>query len=226
MKEGLKMKTLELFAGTRSIGRAFEKNGHEVFSIEWDKQHENIDWYADIGTIVAQDIIDKFGVPDVIWASPDCTSYSVAAISHHRRRDEDGNLTPISDYAKYCDAVNQNVIKLIKELNPKVYFIENPRGGMRKMNWMKDLPRHTVTYCQYGDKRMKPTDIWTNHPDPKFKPMCKNGAPCHESAPRGSRTGTQGVKGSKDRSRIPDKLCEHVVNVCEEIIKETSIKPL
>lgn len=74
---------------------------------------------------------------------------------------------------------------------------------------------HDYLY-QYGDSRMKPTDIWTNHPNPKFKPMCKNGAPCHVSAPRGSRTGTQGLKGSKERSKIPTELCEHIVTICEE----------
>ena len=215
------MKVLELFAGTRSIGKEFEAKGHKVYSIEWDKEHPNIDWYVDIGTITTQDIIDKFGVPDVVWASPDCTSYSVAAISHHRIREDDGNLTPKSDYAKFCDKVNTHVIDMINELleiNPKlIYFIENPRGGMRKMNFMKGLPRYTVTYCQYGDTRMKPTDIWTNHPNPKFKPACKNGDPCHESAPRGSRTGTQRIKNAKDRSRIPEQLCKHIVEICEEI---------
>lgn len=128
------MKVLELFAGTRSIGKAFEENGHEVFSVEWDKQHENINWYTDIGQIKAQDIIEKFGKPDVIWASPDCTSYSIAAISHHRTREDDGNLAPKSDYAKFCDSVNTNMLQLIKELNPTYFYIENPRGGMRKMN--------------------------------------------------------------------------------------------
>lgn len=212
----INIKVLELFAGTRSIGKAFDKRGHEVFSIEWDKSHENINWYVDIGTITAKEIIEKFGVPDVIWASPDCTSYSIAGISHHRTKDDSGNLVPKSDYAKLCDEINQHVIDLIKELNPKYYFIENPRGGMRKMNFMQDLPRYTVTYCQYGDTRMKPTDIWTNHPNPKFKPMCHNGDPCHVSAPRGSRTGTQGLKGSKERSIIPNQLCEHIVDICEE----------
>lgn len=216
------MKVLELFAGERSIGKSFEKKGHEVYSIEWDKSHENIDWYMDIGQITVQDIIDRFGIPDVIWASPDCTSYSVAAISKHRRRDSDGNLTPVSEYAKFCDEVNKNVMKLIDdllELNPNlVYFIENPRGGMRKMNFIKDKPRYTVTYCKYGDERMKPTDLWTNHPNPKFKPPCKNGDPCHTPAPRGSRTGTQGIKGSVKRSLIPEQLCDHVVEICEEVI--------
>lgn len=216
------MKVLELFAGTRSIGKAFEAAGHEVFSVEWDKNFENIDLYADIMTVTAADILEKFGRPDVIWASPDCTTFSVAAISHHRRKNpETGNLDPISDYAKFCDTVDQHMIDLIRELNPKVYFIENPRGGMRKMTWMQGLPRYTVTYCKYeldkpvSERRMKPTDIWTNCPNPQFRPTCKNGEPCHAAAPRGSATGTQGIKGSKDRSVIPRMLCEHIVYICE-----------
>lgn len=211
------MKILELFAGTRSIGKVFEARGHKVFSVEWNKDFENIDLYADISKVTAEDILEKFGRPDVIWASPDCTTFSIAAISHHRfRNPQTGNLDPKSDYAKFCDMVDTHVIELIKELNPKYYFIENPREGMRKMHWMQGMPRYTVTYCQYGDTRMKPTDIWTNHPNPKFKPMCKNGDSCHQSAPRGSKTGTQGLKGSKERSVIPADLCNHIVTISEE----------
>ena len=225
------MKVLELFTGTRPIGKAFEAHGHEVFSVEWDKKFYNIDLYADILTVTAEQIIREFGHPDVIWASPDCTTFSVAAIIHHRRKNPvNGNLDPISEYARFCDEVDQHVLKLIKELNPRLYFIENPRGGMRKMTWMQGLPRYTVTYCQYGDKRMKPTDIWTNHPNPKFKPTCKNGDTCHERAPRSATLrkmkaqgiqievgGTQfGMNNSKERSVIPQLLCEHIVNICEE----------
>ena len=111
-----KLKILELFAGTKSISKAFEEKGYETYAIEWDKSHPDIDWYADIGTITSQDIIEKFGIPDIIWASPDCSSYSIAAISHHRIKEIDGNLAPKSEYAKFCDKVNQNVIKIIKEL--------------------------------------------------------------------------------------------------------------
>ena len=210
------MKVLELFAGTRSIGKAFESAGHEVFSVEWDKRFDNINLYADVGGLSAQDIIERFGKPDVIWASPDCTSYSIAAISHHREKEADGSLAPVSKYARFCDNVNQNVLRLIEELKPKYWFIENPRGGMRKMRFMQGLPRYTITYCQYGDTRMKPTDIWTNHPNPQFKPPCHNGDPCHVAAPRGARTGTQGLKGSVERSRIPKEFCEHIVEICEK----------
>ena len=209
------MKVLELFAGTRSIGKSFENKGHKVFSVEWDKQHENIDLYIDINDLTSEMVIKKFGKPDIIWASPDCTTYSIAGISHHRIKEESGNLKPISEKAKFSDETIKHVLDLIRELKPKYFFIENPRGGLRKMEFMQDINKYTVTYCQYGDNRMKPTDIFTNHSEPNFKPMCKNGDPCHESAPRGSKTGTQGIKGKVDRSRIPEKLCDYIVSICE-----------
>jgi hypothetical protein len=215
------MKVLELFAGTRSIGRAFEVRGHEVYSVEWDKSFADIDLYADIGKLTAEEILRDFGRPDVIWASPDCATYSVAALGHHR----DG-ITPKTEYARFCDAVNAHVVDLILALRPRYWFVENPRAMMRKMPFIDRLlrdghgARHTVTYCKYGEKRMKPTDIFTNHPNPRFIPPCKNGNPCHERAPRGSRTGTQGIDGSKDRARIPAALCNHIVEICETEVEE------
>ena len=92
------MKVLELFAGTRSIGKAFEKAGHEVFTIEIDPSFENISWHEDIMKVSAQDILERFGQPDVIWASPPCQSYSVAqfiTIEPKTRRQESVRLKQI-----------------------------------------------------------------------------------------------------------------------------------
>lgn len=130
--------------------------------------NQNIDWYADIMEVTAKDIIDKFGKPDVIWASPPCTSYSIAAISHHRKKNPiTGNLDPVSDFAKLSDNLVQHTIELIRELQPKYWFIENPRGGLRKMDFMKDLPRHTVTYCFDGN-----TKIITNEGHEALQDIC------------------------------------------------------
>ena len=219
------MKLLELFAGSRSIGNEAEKQGFDVFSIDWTS-YEKIDLTIDIGELKKEHV--PF-VPDVVWASPDCTTYSIAACSTHRTKTKE----PKSEYAIKCDKVNQHWIGLIKEwllVNPNlVFFIENPRGMMRHMDWMQEFKRHTVWYCKYGDSRAKPTDIWTNSKTWTPRPQCKNykydengniiNRHCHhESARRGARTGTQGKKGSYNRSKIPNQLCK-------EIIESTYLNP-
>lgn len=204
------MKILELFAGSRSIGKEADKMGYEVFSIDWEA-YENINLSIDVQDLKIEDV--PF-IPDFIWASPDCTTYSIAACSKHRT----DSIIPKSDYAKKCDAVNTHYLKLIDkwlEMNPEmIFFIENPRGMMRKMPFMQKYKRHTIWYCQYGDDRAKPTDIWTNSKDWNPRPQCFNGnKDCHhQPAPRGSKTGTQGRKDSYNRSKIPEQLCREVLN--------------
>jgi hypothetical protein len=210
-------KMLDLFCGTKSMAKAFERAGWETYTVDWSEEFEPT-LCCDVNTLTVDKIIELCGgVPDFVHLSPDCTSYSVAAIFHHRKKNEEtGELEAITDYAKFCDKTNSYIIDLIvNKLKPTFYTIENPRAAMRKMDFVKRLPRYTTTYCQWGDTRMKPTDIWTNLPNPNF-PCCKNGDKCHVAAPRGSQTGTQGIKGAKDRSRIPDKLCEYVVSLCEK----------
>jgi hypothetical protein len=78
---------------------------------------------------------------------------------------------------------------------------------LRKMGMLDRYERATVTYCQYGDTSMKPTDLWGGFPEGWHpKPICKNGAGCHDRAPRGSKTGTQGKKGAAARAEIPLEL--------------------
>lgn len=209
------MNILELFAGSRCIGNAAESLGHNVFSVDWTN-YDNIDLIIDIEFLTINDI--PF-IPDVIWASPDCTTYSLAAISHHRN-----GIKPLTDYAKKSDRVNNNLHKLINDfllINPNLkYYIENPRGMMNKMPFVKNIPVTTVWYCKYGDDRAKPTNIFSNNIRSLFnnegwnpREQCYNGNKyCkHESAPRGSRTGTQGKTNSYERSKIPLELCIEIL---------------
>lgn len=228
------MKILELFAGSRSIGKAAEKRGHEVFSVDW-KAFEGIDLVIDIMELTPQMI--PF-VPDGVWGSPDCTTYSIAGVGHHR----DGQI-PISEAAKMADELTKHTLKLIEHYKGALWGLENPRGMLRKMGFMKPYDRRTVSYCKYGDNRMKPTDIWGNFFQDMFnpdgwqpRPMCYNQNPhCHhEYSPRGETIrkakesgielatgGTSALNGSYERSKIPEKLCEEIIK-CWEIQYELS----
>ena len=203
------MKVLELFAGSRSIGKVCDELGHEVFSSDWTP-FDGIDYAVDINQF---DVHQLPFVPDVIWASPPCTTFSVASIGKHWTLDR----RPKTQDALMGLQILKKTIAIIDyfhQLNPNLaWYIENPRGMMRKVDvWNNILHiRNTVTYCQYGDTRMKPTDIWTNNYQWQPRPACSNGMSCHISAPRGSRTGTQGLKGSYVRSQIPYELCKEIV---------------
>jgi site-specific DNA-cytosine methylase len=206
---------LELFCGTKSVEKIFRKEGWDTYTVDLEESM-NPDLCINVLDLTAEMILDKFGRPDVIWASPPCTKFSVASIGRNWIKEKNGNVVAKNKDAEQAKDIVVHTIKLIEELKPKYWFIENPRGMLRKMPFMQELPRYTVTYCQYGDTRMKPTDIWSNHPNPNFKPTCKNGDTCHEAAPRGSSTGTQGLKNAMDRGVIPPQLCKHIFEICNE----------
>jgi site-specific DNA-cytosine methylase len=221
-----KIKVLELFAGSRSIGKASEKLGCDVFSSDIEP-FENINYVVNI---LEFDVNNVPFVPNVIWASPPCTSFSVASIGKHWNKDN----TPKTENAQLGVSIVQKTLDIINHflnINPNlIFYIENPRGKLRKLPVVENLERTTVMYCQYGDSRMKPTDIWSNNIKTILNPIgfepktCFNGnRNCHhEIAPRGSRSGTQGLKGAYDRSKLPEQLCSEVISKAIEKISVTN----
>lgn len=205
------MNVLELFAGSRSIGKVADNLGCNVFSVDIEP-FDNIDLVKDILDVKQNDI--PF-YPDMIWASPPCTYFSVASIGYHWNEDH----TPKTEEAIKGMQILQATLKLVLSYDNSIYYIENPVGKMRRK--IKGIDRTTITYCSYGDMRMKPTDIWSNNIYDLFntngwkpRPQCYNGnKKCHhEEAPRGSQTGTQGLKNNFERSKIPEKLCKEIIN--------------
>jgi hypothetical protein len=221
------MRVLELFAGSRSFSKVAEEMGMQTFTTDI-KPFDNIDLVTNIleldNDLLMQKLFEK-GIEsiDCVWASPPCTYFSVASIGHHWNKDH----TPKTEQAKLGVKIVQKTLDIISFLQPDYFFIENPRGKLRKLEVVKGIPKTTVCYCKYGEDRMKPTDIWSNFifeehtllsDDNKlqgWKPrqMCFNGNKnCHhQSAPRGSQTGTQGIKGNYLRSVVPYELCKEIL---------------
>ena len=210
------MKVLELFAGTCSFSKVAKSMGYDVYTIDNDNQHD-VDMIADILNMKINDLPKKWRNPDIIWASPPCKTFSVASISTHWT----GGKRKYFPKTIECEMglkLLEKSIMLIKEMKPKYWIIENPVGVMRKLIneifWNYEVYkviRSTVTYCQYGDIRMKPTDLWHNIDEWKPRKKCKKGDPCHESSPRGSKSGTQGIKSTVVKSIVPEELCREIL---------------
>lgn len=191
------MKVLDLFSGLEGWSSPWRHRGHEVYRVElnplFPAEHRDImDFRPELLP----------WVPDVVLASPPCTAFSVMQIGRNWTHDHQ----PKNDRARAGLLLLDRTLWIIGMLKPKFFIIENPCGKMRRMPQMQEFFRRTVTYCQYGETRMKPTDLWGGFPPGLvLKEPCKNGMPCHDRAPRGSRTGTQGMDSAAS-AKIPAEL--------------------
>lgn len=141
------MKILDLFSGTGSFSKGFDKHARVV----------SLDIHPKYNPRICTDILKwnykmyEPGFFDIIWSSPPCTEYSLAKSVGVR------NL-------KLADAIVKRTLKIIRYLKPKYFFIENPRGLLRYRPFMLNMNKYLkeCTYCKYGSIYKKPTDIWTN----------------------------------------------------------------
>jgi hypothetical protein len=163
---GRVLNALELFCGEGIVTQKFCERKFNVISIDIDPP-SGASMVLDICKVKYEDI--GF-VPDFIWASPPCTTFTHLAGGHHRNIAE-------GEYEKTQTAHDHNILfaqmvclmKWVKSKNPNlIVVIENPAAQMQKVPMMIEfmktfgLYKAKVDYCAFGRLDKKPTNLWTN----------------------------------------------------------------
>lgn len=204
---GKKYEILELFKGTGSVGKVAHKMGWDVVSVDLDPYYT-----PEIETDILKWDYKAYQkennyIPDFIWASPPCNTFS--PLSYPLKERDTKTAEPISERAKLGTKILYKTLEIInyfKELNPKLLFIiENPRGMMRNDKKIKKLIRNTTLYCLYGDKRMKPTDFFSN-----FEMLLRDESKCP------NKTVVVVDLPLNDRYKIPSKLIKDMLTQMKE----------
>lgn len=205
------MRCLELCAGTQSFSKMARKMGHSSVTVDMNPK-SNPDIVADVRKLVGQ---FKKGQFDFIWASPPCTGYSIA-----------NNLPLEKRNMPYWDGVARACLKIIEQVKPKYYCVENPVGLMRHRPFIKEWTNKgldTVSYCMYGKPYRKNTDFWNNI-------TAFEGKKCHgdcgkirngkhiatvQSGTSSSSPGQKSTPSLNDRYSLPPALVRAVIKAAE-----------
>ncbi len=202
------MRVLELFSGTKSVGKCCDKLGWESISVDLElpADHE-----VDIMEFDYKQYPKNYF--DIVWGSPPCCSYSKLQQSWIGRKRKGVIFTREiwEEEMKESDKLVKKTLEIIEYFNPELWFMENPQTGeLKNRSFMKDVSFYDVDYCKYSDwGYRKRTRIWTNK-------VNWNNFICHNDC--NNMVGIENIKrhkkwaqGTNKRSRLKDKhLCQVV----------------
>jgi len=216
-----KMRVLELFSGTHSIGKVFKEKGYEVISLDRDLGAEcpfNSGYVSD--KHIKEDIMTwnykEFpkGHFEVITASPVCLWWSHLRRCWINRKCKTIHPTEVitqkhidDDIDRFGKPMVDKIFEIIDYFQPKYWSIENPQTGRMK-EYITDKPFYDVDYCKYSDWGYKKrTRFWTNIKG--FEPKLCNVKKRHLNS---SKNSNWDGKGTLERYRIPEKLIKAMID--------------
>ena len=204
------MTCLELFSGTGSFGRSFERLGWTVVSL---------DICAKFKPTIVADILqwdytcfprDHF---QFVWASPCCTEFSVAKTVGVR--DLEG-----------ADKLVQRTLDIADYFGCH-WAMENPQSGLLKgRGLVRGLPFFDTSYCRYGFPYRKTTRLWSSLAL-CLRPPCSIKDPCTVMLGKRHPKTAQQSRRSCDRNdtdntcsraqlySIPAGLCADIAQAAE-----------
>lgn len=208
----VQLRLLDACCGVGGWSAPFRDHGWEVVTVDIEPSFKPT-VVADIRSFDPT----PYGPFDLALGSPPCEAFSVMNIGKNWTRDPaTGELTPKHERARLGLEIALATRRVCEIASPARFLLENPWAALRKTKAYTDLPRVTVSYCQYGLRRQKPTDLWGYPPAGWVpRPICGKGAPCHDAAPRGSATGHVSRADRAEVARIPYQLADSVREACE-----------
>jgi len=201
---------LDLFSGLGGFSAAFEDSDRwEVAAVDIDDRF-NVELQADVLDLRPGDL----PAADVILASPPCRCFSRSAawLDHYDGSD------PQTDDARESVALVYHTLGLIRALNPRYWFLENPMGS--KIKQYLGEPTGRVTYCQYGTDYQKPTYLWGDHPPMTYR-WCSARDYCHDHGSLEDERDERPLpRDPAERAKVPYGLSEAIRDAVESAIDD------
>lgn len=167
----------ELFAGSCSLSNALKSKGVKCTSVDIRKRKGicEPDLRLDISKVSSSLLMENYpGIKvDFMWLGLPCDIWSYASGGFHL----DASFNPKTQKAIEHIQLLQKCQVLIDEINPDIFFIENPRGKLRHyppfVEWLKSNQAFELqlTMSSYGFPTTKPTSIFTNAKGLRFKEL-------------------------------------------------------
>ena len=218
---------LELFCGTKCVGEVYEKAGYEVVSLDYNKKF-NATHIEDILVWNYKQYPEDYF--DVIWASPDCTTWSLSSGGKYRTKENIYGLNnKYQEKATLGNNMVLRVIEILKYFKCNTWFIENPKALMIHFPPLKKFIEENnyyntlVYYGNYNDWGFpKPTHIWSNKKLwTEAKPIMSEDKYYYKMRVRDNKPNSRMYKAfassnAEIRSKIPSDLIERLRLFCTE----------
>lgn len=195
---------LDLFSGRGGFSEAFRRRWPtgEYLPDLLDWEVVTVDINPDFEPDICADVMDlrPADLPDaeLVLASPPCTRLGKMA----QCQDYFDGSSPKTPGAREHVALLYHTLGLIRALDPRYWFLENPPG---KARLYLGEPTGTVTYCQYGAEYQKRTHLWGHHPPMDYR-QCSEGDRCHVSKAHNEHPNKSLPSDQAEASRVPYEL--------------------
>lgn len=143
---------IDLFSGMGGWSAAFRDRGWQVIMVDNNPKF-NPHICVDIMDLPSYILPKK---PEVILASPPCNRFSMNAVTFNWKKRKIKNQATVIAVGMVA-----KTLFLIKELKPRYWVLENPRGMLRNVLGKPDVE---TFFASWGSSNLKPTDLWGRMP--------------------------------------------------------------